>query len=236
MINMKKTSQLLAVLGAISVATSASAARMSLEDINNGGGTFVSGDKILSDFSFTANSAGGALVASESTIFLTDVIDGGTGDVGVEFDVTQGLTAFSGQSANIQITFKVSVAPAQLAQGWVIDGVSLAMSGGGNTGDGGAFIAEGVYATASTNGPTLASLNTSSSGTSVVSYDSQDVAESDFIYVRKDISVTGGNVGAGHISEFFQYYSQSQSTGNVPEPASLMLLAVGGVAMIKRRK
>ena len=210
------------------VAGSANAATMSLADIMAGDGTFVTGDKILSDFSFTTTSSNGASEVTAAGIELTDVMGGG--DYGVDFELV--LTAFSSQYSNLQLHFKVSVDPAAAADGWVIDGASLSMFAGGNNGDGGAIIVESIYQTASTNGPELGSMTTSADAVFTQLFDSTGLAESTEIYVHKDISVSGGAQGAGHISGFSQFYSQSQ----VPEPASLALMGLGGLAMIKRRK
>jgi len=50
------------------------------------------------------------------------------------------------------------------------------------------------------------------------------------LYIHKDIGANGGGTGVAHISEFYQTFSQ------VPEPASLLVLCGGALALLRRRK
>jgi hypothetical protein len=50
------------------------------------------------------------------------------------------------------------------------------------------------------------------------------------MWVRKGITITGGDNGTAKLNEIFQMYSQ------IPEPATLLLLGLGSLALLRTRK
>jgi len=186
-------------------------------------------DKWFYEFDLFAFATGGALAPDPDTIFLQGGEDDVTRDIGLRFLMS--LNAGTDQLINANLSFAVAVLP---NTNLLIEDASLLLTGASATGDGIVSISETILDGPVPGGAVLASLSASKQ--------SQDggAALTDHIYfqpvptiwVRKDISVSGGAslASSAHASEFFQFYSQ------VPEPATMALLAVGGVMLATRRR
>jgi hypothetical protein len=199
----------------------------------------VVGDKLFTNFKVVGFGFGGAVAPDLSSFLIQggQNVDGNPStpdDWGLRF--LTAMNAGNGQTTNANLTFQVSVIPPpQRAPdpGWHIKDVSMQLTGASATGNGVVNISETVY-----DGPSvlsdnlLASLSVSKQVNGPLA-DMKDHAEFDpqlAIWVRKDISVTGGQVGAGHLSEFFQFYSQVFIFA--PEPTSWAMMSAGGVAVV----
>ncbi|MEM7624812.1 MAG: PEP-CTERM sorting domain-containing protein [Planctomycetota bacterium] len=199
--------------------------RISLDDLDDGQ-TLQVGDKIFGDFSFSSFGTGGAIAPAAADLFVTGGIDTDTGDIGLKFE--ESWNAASGQTLNVNFDFTVMVAPE--APDFFIDGVSAILLNASATGNGVVNFSETVL-----DGPVPAGdlLGVLSASVDAIFADIEDGITFDpvkKIHVFKDISVTGGVQGSGHLSEFFQFYSQ------VPEPGSILLLLSGGTLMAMRRR
>lgn len=201
------------------------------------------GDKVFSFFndSVTTTASVGAVAPGPVEIRLAGVQI--LGDYGLRFN--GGWSAGGQEIADTTILFSVEIAEPQLSSGYLIKDNSLWISAFGisGTGDGGIVsVSENVYAQ---NPRTLPpNLNPPIANKFVYyrsSGDQQLYDEQDFdnplgddqlpkIWVLKDIIANGGTLetGSAHLSEFYQTFSQ------VPEPATLALLGLGGMALAGR--
>jgi len=201
-------------------------------------------DKDFFDFSFTSIADGGAVKPTTDGFLVTggfnDFNDDGQWQFGedVVLKLNLSLSVGKGQVQNITVGFGVRVngeVPNAL-----INDVALEATGISAEGTGSANISETVFDSAPPGATPLVSPPLS---VGVFNDDAnlQDVARFapiDEIFVVKDIAVSGGSgilqgeslPGRAHISEIFQSFSQ------VPEPATVALLGLGGLVMIRRRK
>ena len=194
-------------------------------------GEFAFGDKVFSEFDLTANAGGGAITPSASTVLVQGGMDDQTGDYALRW--LMAWNAGSGQSVEATISFQVAII--DISNLWIED-AALVLTGASATGGGAVQITETVSNVPVGLGPTivLALLDCSK----VDSDGGANLADHAVfgpikkIGVVKNITLTGGigAVGAAHLSEFYQFYSQ------VPEPASLAVLLAGGLAALLRRR
>jgi hypothetical protein len=192
------------------------------------------GDKFFSNFQVVGFGFGGAIPPDLSSFLVQGGHDSVTGDWGLRF--LTAMNAGNGQTTNANLSFQVNVVPPPRQSrdpGWHIKDVSMVLTGASATGNGVVNISETVF-----DGPSvltdemLASLSVSKQVNSPLA-DLSDHADFDSqlaVWVRKDISVTGGLVGSGHLSEFFQFYSQVFIFA--PEPTSWAMMSTGGMALV----
>jgi len=199
------------------------------------------GDKLFDDFVVTASATATAVCPGADAIVVTGnrTLDG---DYGLRFN--GGWGAGGGQVADTTIKFRVSIVEPFLSDGWVIKDNALWITAKGvsQTLEGGIVsVSEDVYLTDPADGPAdpIANKHVFFSDTS-----NQKLSdEADFtlggqpvtateIWVVKDVYVSGGlgQTGAAHLSEFYQSFSQ------VPEPASALVLLIGGAGVLLRRR
>ncbi len=190
------------------------------------------GDKIFSDFEFSGSSSGGAISPDPSGVSVVGGIDDENGDYGLRF-FNMPWGAGQGQTVDVHLSFKVAVIESSES---LIEDVGIWLSNPAATGSGLASISETVWdAPAGPNTNVLGTLSVSKQqgdGDAFLS-DHRVFEPVSAIWVRKDILITGGTEpgGSGHVSEFFEFYSQ------VPEPGTLsILLLTSTVAFLRRKK
>ena len=185
------------------------------------------GDKLFSEFEVFGMATGGALPPSADSVFIQGGQNSDTGDYGLRFLVS--WNAGSGQTISIpSLSYAVSVLP----DGEDLKDVSMFLSVSAATGSG--LVVGGETVLDAPLGNVIASLEVSKQendgGLNLKDYAEFDPLKE--IWIRKGISVTGGAAanGSASINEFFQLYSQ------VPEPATIALLGLGALALLRKRR
>ena len=189
------------------------------------------GDKLFDKFVVSTSKSADAAAPGASAITIHGVLI--NGEYGLRFN--GGWTASGGQVADTTLLFRVSA-----AKPWLIHDNSLWMDAYGAVNGGMVAITENVYASNPLMGftPSLADkyvyyINRNNKQI----YDHQEFTDAEgnpqalaHIWVVKDIVVSGGRAGVASLSQFYQTFSQ------IPEPATMSLLAMGGLALIRRRR
>lgn len=201
-------------------------ASYSLTEVNDAGGIRV-GDKLFSNFFTDSTASVGALAPGLGEIVVRGVDV--NGDFGLIFS---GLwQAAAGQLADTAITFKVT-APEGL---FIKDNdLKLLAFGAGNGGS--VSIAENVYSGPPSTSPVIANkfvwYTRNGEVESSVLQDHKEFTPLQEIWIIKDVGASGGinQDGFAQVSQFQQTFSQ------IPEPATLALVAFGGLALLRRRR
>jgi hypothetical protein len=194
---------------------------VTLADLLQPGASILAGDKLFFDFDeYHAIATGGATAVDAATVIVAPIQLGG--EWGLHFQ-SANFFASTNQTQDTCFQFKVLVTEPN----WLISDNTLTMTAAA-VGTGRASIAENVLAV---NNDLLAQNLTFVFPTVGLTVNHKEfpypVTE---IRVAKDIAVVGGTNGTAFISDFTQTFSQ------IPEPATLSLLAFGGLAFLIRRR
>ncbi|MBN2455459.1 MAG: PEP-CTERM sorting domain-containing protein [Sedimentisphaerales bacterium] len=191
-------------------------------------GGLVVGDKLFSDFLVDGIAQGGALTPTASTVYIQGGKDDVSGNYGLKFLLD--WDAGSNQSICVNIDYKVSILPGY--DEYFIDGAWSLLSLAGATGTGVVAATETMWDAPLPFGSWLATLSTSwqvgASGLDLKDY--ANFAQIKQMWVNNGFTVTGGLSGTAKLNEVFQMYTQ------IPEPATLLLLGLGSLALIRIRK
>jgi len=220
-----------------------------IAEINQRGGLLVE-DKLFSDFSIISVAAGATAIApDESLVEITPILV--NGDVGIQFNGP--WIAGPDSVVNSTITFKVSIVE-PWREVWRIHDNTFTLTAS-NVDMPGGFITgiENVFDGLPALGRRVASKSVFDTYVDDKLIDHQIFTDPDTgqpvalteIWVKKDITLFGGTfqdnvVGAPggdtvefgftHLSEFTQTFSQ------IPEPATMAMLAFGGMLVAVRRR
>jgi len=201
-------------------------ASSTLTEVNAAGGMQV-GDKLFADFFTDIAKSQGALAPGMDEIVVRGVDV--NGDFGLIF--TGLWQALGGQLADTTITFKVTAPDGFLIKD---NGLKLLAFGADNGGSVG--ITENVYSGPPSTSPVIANKVVSYTRNGGVEFgtleDHKEFTPLQEIWVIKDVGASGGvnQDGFAHISQFQQTFSQ------IPEPATMALLAIGGLVLLRRRR
>ena len=191
------------------------------------------GDKIFSDFDISPAAFGGAIAPGADSLLVRGGQNDETGDYGLQFRLL--WIVGSEQIINTNIDFKVSIATGYDLL--YMDGAALFLMNAGATGTGSVSANEIIY-DSSFMGNALAALDTSrefgDGGSDLINQSQFELfgvpAQKKEIWVETSIIISGGTTGTAQLTEVFMLYSQ------VPEPATILLLGLGSLALLRRRK
>jgi hypothetical protein len=191
------------------------------------------GDKLFSEFEVTGISQEGPPQPSDDTVLVQGGWNTSTGDYGLRFRLA--WNAGSNQLINAGINFKVAILPDY--DPWFIEDAILWLSTASAAGTGLVQATENIF-DADFLGNCLTSLAASSQAddygaflmdSSMLCLHGNPVQVKE-LWVRTGVTVQGGNNGSAGLHEVFMLYSQ------VPEPATVLLLGLGALALIRKRR
>ncbi len=192
---------------------------VTLEQLLADGASIRAGDKCFTNFAYTP--AGTVAGPRAADITVEPILL--NGQLGLHF--VGGFTAFGPQVLAAALSYQVSADEPNR-----IVGTTLWAPAAGATGPGRFNMVENVFGAVP--GQAIAEpmmIFANSSGSGLLATASFEMTTS-VAFLFKNITLDGGGSGAAVLSEFFQTFEQ------VPEPASLALLATGGVALLGRRR
>jgi len=192
-------------------------------------GGLVVKDKLFSDFQLDqVITTGGVIAPTADTLFVQGGMDDYTGYIGLKFLLAWDVG--SGQSISANIDYKVSVLPTYKSM--YIDGAWNIITLPGATGTGLVNVSEVLYDAPLPFGGLLANLSTAwqvgSTNDDIRAF--ANFAQIKQIWLNNGITVTGGLSGTAKLNEVFQMYTQ------IPEPATILLLGLGSLALLRIRK
>jgi hypothetical protein len=204
---------------------------ISISSIPTGG--LVVGDKLFSGFEVTGIASGGPPTPSDVTVLVQGGQNDATGDYGLRLRLA--WNAGADQLINAGINYKVSILPGY--DPYFITDATLWLATCSAAGTGLVQASENIY-DADFMGNSLLALAASAEDNDYGAFlmDSGDLClhsnmvQMKDIWVRTGVTVQGGANGSAGLHEVFMLYSQ------VPEPATIMMLALGSLALLRSRK
>ena len=233
---MDKSKLFLSCLITIVITTAAPAAWVPLTDLEPisslPGGVMEVGDKLFSDFEVTGIASGGPPQPSAATVLVQGGQDDATGNYGLRFRLA--WDAGVDQQINAEIKFQVSILPGY--EEWFINDATLFLAAAGATGTGVVNAFGNIY-DADFLGNSLAALATSSTGAGFTHLIDQSLlqlggnpVELKDIWVYTSFTVQGGDAGTAGVHDIYELY------GQIPEPATVLLLGLGALALLRKRR
>ena len=192
------------------------------------------GDKLFSGFEVTGIASGGPPTPSAVTVMVQGGQNDATGDYGLRFRLA--WNAGSDDLINAGINFKVSILPGY--DPYYITDATLWLATASAAGTGLVQATENMF-DSDFMGRCVASLGASSEAddygaflmdSSLLCGPDGNPTQMKEAWVRTGVSVQGGSNGSAGLHEVFMLYSQ------VPEPATIMMLGLGSLALLRIRK
>lgn len=191
------------------------------------------GDKLFSGFEVTGNSTGGPLDPSAASVLVQGGQNDATGDYGLRLRLA--WSAGAKQVIDAGINFKVSILSGY--DPYFITDATLWLATASSAGTGLVQASENIY-DADFMGNSLLALAASAEDDDYGAFlmDSGDLClhtnmvQMKEIWVRTGVLVQGGTNGSAGLHEVFMLYSQ------VPEPATIMMLGLGALALVRMRR
>jgi hypothetical protein len=191
------------------------------------------GDKLFSGFEVTGLASGGPPTPSDVTVMVQGGQNDATGDYGLRIRLA--WNAGADQLINAGLNYKVSILPGY--DPYFITDATLWLATASAAGTGLVQASENIY-DADFMGNSLLALAASAEDNDYGAFlmDSGDLmlrgnlAEFKEIFVRTGITVQGGSNGSAGLHEAFMLYSQ------VPEPATILMLGLGALALVRKRR
>ncbi len=242
---MKSSKVILSCLISVLLAATASAdwesltAEVPLSSLQSGE-FLLFGDKMVSEFSLsgTVSSYGGAplpLPPDPNAMKVQGGRNSITHDYGLKFNFSWNV--ISNQTVNATLSFKMSIQSMPEYDANFIKDVWLDITGVSANGTGVVNVGEEVWDVPFYIPGTfpIASLSCSKWQGSNPAYlvDYAEFTPLKEIWIRsKAVSISGNTDGSAQLAEFYQFYSQTQ----IPEPATMVLLGFGGLALCRRKR
>jgi hypothetical protein len=188
------------------------------------GSVVVVGDLVFNNFGFAIMDSGGWYIADPTRVDVQILTTGN--EYALRFSGLIGVLSNMAPSSHLVVSLDYEVR--SVLSNWDIEAISLAFNGAGTTPDSLAQVLETVISENTIVGEAMVT------SPSTPPYTDREVfaggPHGESLYVRNRIMLDGGGSGVVTISFINNTFSQ------VPEPASLMLLALVGVTVMRRRR